>query len=213
MKKKIKSALISLSDKSELEKILRLLKKYKINLISSGGTFKEITKLNYKCTEISKFTKFEEMLDGRVKTLHPKIYAGILSKRSDKKHMREMKKNKFNFIDLIIVNFYPFQKTIKTTKNFKKIIENIDIGGPSMVRAAAKNFNDVIIITDKKDYGSLAKEIEKNNGSTTLKFREKMASKAFGLTAFYDSIISNWFNEKLNIIFPEKKNNFWYENF
>ena len=205
MKKKIKSALISLSDKSELEKILRLLKKYKINLISSGGTFKEITKLNYKCTEISKFTKFKEMLDGRVKTLHPKIYAGILSKRSDKKHMREMKKNKFNFIDLIIVNFYPFQKTIKTTKNFKKIIENIDIGGPSMVRAAAKNFNDVIIITDKKDYRSLAKEIEKNNGSTTLKFREKMASKAFGLTAFYDSIISNWFNEKLNIIFPEKK--------
>ena len=203
MSQKIKNALISLSDKDQILRVLKILRKYKINIISSGGTYKEIKRLGYKCTEISKYTKFNEMLDGRVKTLHPKIHAGILSKRSNNKHRREMKRKKFNYIDLIIVNFYPFQKTIQKTRNFKKIIENIDIGGPTIVRAAAKNFNDVSIITDKKDYGLLISEINKNQGSTSLKFRERMASKAFGLTAYYDSIVSNWFNKKLNIIFPE----------
>ncbi len=205
MSGKIKNALISLSDKDQIGRVLKTLQKYKINIISSGGTYREIKKLGYKCTEISKYTKFKEMLDGRVKTLHPKIHAGILSKRSNSKHRREMNRKKFNYIDLIIVNFYPFQQTIQKTKNFRKIIENIDIGGPTMVRAAAKNFNDVSIITDKKDYGFLISELNKNKGSTSLKFREKMACKAFGLTAYYDSVVSNWFNEKLNIIFPEKK--------
>ena len=205
MSQKIKNALISLSDKSQIQRVLKVLQKYKINIISSGGTYKEIKKLGYKCTEISKYTKFSEMLDGRIKTLHPKIHAGILSKRSNSKHRREMNRKKFNYIDLIIVNFYPFQETIQKTKNFKKIIENIDIGGPAMVRAAAKNFYDVSIITDKKDYNSLISELNKNKGATSLKFREQMAGKAFGLTAYYDSIVSNWFNKKLNIIFPERK--------
>ena len=205
MSKKIENALISLSDKSGIERLLKTLRKYKINIISSGGTYKEIKKLGYKCTDISQYTKFKEMLDGRVKTLHPKIHAGILSKRSNKKHVREMRKKKFNFIDLVVVNFYPFKDTINRTKNSKMIIENIDIGGPTIVRAAAKNFNDVSIITDKKDYAKLIAELAKNKGSTTLKFRENMANKAFGLTAYYDSIISNWFNKKLNITFPEKK--------
>ena len=208
MNEKIKNALISLSDKSDLEKVLKVLNKYQINILSSGGTFKHIKKLGYKCKEISKYTKFSEMLDGRVKTLHPKIHAGILSKRSNKKHRREMSKKKFNYIDLIIVNFYPFQKTIKKTKNLKKIIEDIDIGGPTLVRAAAKNFSDVSIVTDKKDYSFLINEINKNKGATSLEFREKMASKAFGLTAYYDSMISNWLNNKLNIIFPDKKTTF-----
>ena len=205
MSQKIKNALISLSDKSKIERVLKVLQKYKINIISSGGTCKEIKKLGYKCTEISKYTKFSEMLDGRVKTLHPKIHAGILSKRSNSKHRREMNRKKFNYIDLIIVNFYPFEHTIQKTKNLKKIIENIDIGGPTMVRAAAKNFHDVAIITDKKDYNSLIGELNKNKGTTSLKFREQMASKAFGLTAYYDSMVSNWFDKKLNIIFPERK--------
>ena len=176
MSQKIKNALISLSDKSQITKILKTLDKYKINIISSGGTYKEIMRLGYKCTEVSKYTKFSEMLDGRVKTLHPKIHAGILSKRSNRKHVTEMKRKKFDYIDLIIVNFYPFQQTIKKTKNFKSIIENIDIGGPTMVRAAAKNFYDVSIITDKKDYSLLISELNKNKGSTSLKFREQMAS-------------------------------------
>ena len=117
-----------------------------------------------------------------------------------------MNKKKFENIDLIIVNFYPFQETIKKAKNFQnRIIENIDIGGPALVRAAAKNFKDVSVITDKKDYNYLINELNKNKGSTSLKFREKMASKAFGLTAYYDSVLSNWFNKKLNIFFLKKK--------
>tara|TARA_Y100000590_G_scaffold425383_1_gene533308 strand:+ start:889 stop:2430 length:1542 start_codon:yes stop_codon:yes gene_type:complete len=203
--KKINNALISLSDKSNLDRLLKILNKYKINIISSGGTFKEIKKLGYKCQEISKYTKFNEMLDGRVKTLHPKIHAGILNDRSNKKHKREMLKKKFKNIDLIVVNFYPFQETSKKNKTSKKIIENIDIGGPTMVRAAAKNFKDVSIITNKNDYSSLINELRKYKGGTSLQFREQMASKAFGLTAYYDSIISNWFNEKLNIKFPDTK--------
>ena len=204
MLRKIKNALISVSDKSDLEKILFYLKKNKINVISSGGTFKEIIKLGYSCTEVSKFTKFKEMLDGRVKTLHPKIHAGILNDRANKKHQSQMNKNKFKNIDLIVVNFYPFQETITKNKNKNSIIENIDIGGPTMVRAAAKNFKDVTIITDKNDYKFLINQLEKNKGSTDLRFREYMASKAFGLTAYYDSIISNWFNKELNIKFPDK---------
>ena len=155
MSQKIKTALISLSDKNGIEKILRVLKKFNVKIISSGGTYNEIKKLGFNCIEVSKYTGFEEMLDGRLKTLHPKIHAGILNKRSNRNHKRQMNRKKFNNIDLIIVNFYPFQQTIQKTKNFKKIIENIDIGGPTMVRAAAKNFNDVSIITDKKDYGLL----------------------------------------------------------
>ena len=205
MSKTAKNALISLSDKSGIEKILKILKKYKVNIISTGGTYKEIKRLGYNCKEISKYTKFSEMLDGRVKTLHPKIYAGILSNRSNKKHRKEMKGKKFNYIDFIVVNFYPFQEKISKTQNSKKIIENIDIGGPTMVRAAAKNFKDILILTDKKDYGRFLNEMNKYGGSTSLKFREEMASKAFGLTAYYDSIISNWFNKKLRIIFPENK--------
>ena len=205
MSQKIKNALISVSDKTELNTILETLKKYKIKIISSGGTYNSIRKLGYDCTEISTYTGFKEMLDGRVKTLHPKIHAGILHDRFNKKHNSEMNKQKFPSIDLIIVNFYPFQKIVTETGSPKKIIENIDIGGPTMVRSAAKNFNNVTIITSKNDYKILIKEIDKNNGKTSLKFRELMSSKAFGLTAYYDAMIANWFNKKLKIEFPERK--------
>ena len=205
MKQKIKTALISVSDKSNLSSVLETLCKYKIKIISSGGTYKSIKKLGYSCTEISSYTKFEEMLDGRVKTLHPKIHAGILHDRSNVKHSMEMREKNFPSIDLIIVNFYPFQQIVAKSKNNKEIIENIDIGGPTMVRAAAKNFKNVLIVTNKNDYLDLINEIEKNKGKTTLKFREYMSSKAFSLTAYYDAMIANWFNQKLNIKFPERK--------
>ena len=205
MFQKIKTALISVSDKSDLLKILKTLKKFKIKIISSGGTYESIRKLGYACTEVSKYTGFDEMLDGRVKTLHPKIHAGILHDRSNKKHESEMNKKKFPSIDLIIVNFYPFQKIVTNSKNNKEIIENIDIGGPTMVRSAAKNFKNVLIITNKNDYSQLVNEIEKYKGKTSLKFREFMSSKAFGLTAYYDAMIANWFNKKLKINFPERK--------
>ncbi len=205
MNLKVKNALISVSNKENLTSLLKVLKKFNIKIISSGGTYTSIKKMGYDCTELSKYTGFKEMLDGRVKTLHPKIHAGILHDRQNKKHQKEMSKKKFPAIDLIVVNFYPFQKIVMNTKNSKNIIENIDIGGPTMVRAAAKNFKNVTIITNKSDYGILINEMEKNNGKTTLKFREFMSSKAFGLTAYYDSMIANWFNKKLKIEFPERK--------
>ena len=205
MNLKVKNALISLSNKENLVTLLKTLKRFNINIISSGGTYASIKKLGYECTELSKYTGFKEMLDGRVKTLHPKIHAGILHDRQNKKHKSEMSKQNFPAIDLIIVNFYPFQKIVTNTKNPKQIIENIDIGGPTMVRAAAKNFKNVTIITSRNDYGSLIKELESFKGKTSLKFRELMSSKAFGLTAYYDAMIANWFNKKLKIEFPERK--------
>ena len=205
MNLKIKNALISLSNKEDLVSLLKTLKKFNVNIISSGGTYASIKKLGYQCTELSKYTGFKEMLDGRVKTLHPKIHAGILHDRQNKKHKSEMSKQNFPAIDLIVVNFYPFQKIVLSSKNSKQIIENIDIGGPTMVRAAAKNFNNVTIITNKDDYESLIKELENLKGKTSLKFRELMSSKAFGLTAYYDAMIANWFNKKLKIEFPERK--------
>jgi phosphoribosylaminoimidazolecarboxamide formyltransferase/IMP cyclohydrolase len=202
---KIRSALISVSDKSNLKPLLQILKKYKVKLISSGGTFKIIKKLKYDCLEVSNYTGFNEILDGRVKTLHPKIHAGILNKRKNKTHIIELKKNNFENIDMIIVNFYPFEKIIKKTKNHKKIIENIDIGGPTMVRAAAKNYNDVTVITSKKQYNDLINELKTNKGNTSLKFRKKMSQLAFAETAYYDSVISNYFNKISSTLFPEKK--------
>ena len=205
MNLRIKNALISVSDKENISSLLKIFKKYNISIISSGGTYKYIKKHGYDCTELSQYTGFKEMLDGRVKTLHPKIHAGILHDRHNKDHKYQMSKQKFPPIDLIVVNFYPFQKVVKETNKSKNIIENIDIGGPTMVRAAAKNFKNVTIITNKNDYDPLIKEIEKNKGKTSIKFREFMSSKAFGLTAYYDAMIANWFNTKLNIQFPDRK--------
>ena len=202
---KIKRALISLSNKGNLKPILTILKKYKIEILSSGGTFKEIKKLKFKAKEVSDFTKSPEILDGRVKTLHPKIHGGILNKRSNKKHLRDIKNYNIKNIDLVIVNFYPFEKVIKKKLSHKNIIENIDIGGPTMVRAAAKNYNDVTVITSLSQYDELINELKKKNGSTSLEFRKKMSQEAFSETAYYDSLIANYFNKINKNYFPEKK--------
>ena len=203
--RKIKRAIISLSNKQNLISILKTLKKYKIEIISSGGTYKEIRKLKYRCTEISDYTKFSEILDGRVKTLHPKIHAGILSKRKNKKHIKQLLVNKFEEIDLVIVNFYPFEEALKKSKNHSKIIENIDVGGPTMVRAAAKNYNFVTVITKVDQYSKLIKELNFNNGGTSLKFRQEMSEAAFFETAYYDSVISEYFNTLSLNKFPTRK--------
>ena len=203
--KKIKTALISVSDKKNLKPLLNSLKRNNIKIISSGGTYKEIRKLKFKCLEVSKFTNSPEILEGRVKTLHPKIHAGILNKRKNKIHANDLRKNNFENIDLVIVNFYPFEETLKSTKNHNKIIENIDVGGPTMVRSAAKNYNDVTIITSSNQYEELIDELKKNKGSTSLEFREKLSRIAFTETAYYDSVISDYFNKKNNVIFPKKK--------
>ena len=202
---KIKRALISLSNKESLKPLLTILKKYKIEILSSGGTYKEIKKHKFKATEVSDFTKSPEILDGRVKTLHPKIHGGILNKRNNKKHFRDIKNNNIENIDLVIVNFYPFEKVIKKKLNHEDIIENIDIGGPTMVRAAAKNYNDVTVITSLNQYDELINELKKNKGSTSLEFRKKMSQEAFSETAYYDSLIANYFNKINKDYFPEKK--------
>ena len=203
--KKIKTALISVSDKKNLRPLLNILKKYKIKLISSGGTYKKIKKLKFKCLEVSEYTNFPEILEGRVKTLHPKIHAGILNKRKKKSHLKDLKHYNFENIDLVIVNFYPFENTLKKTKNHEKIIENIDVGGPTIVRSAAKNYNDVTVITSVEQYEELIQEINKFKGSTSLSFREKLSRIAFTETAYYDSLISSYLNKKTNTIFPRKK--------
>ena len=203
--KKIKTALISVSDKSNLKPLLEGLKKSQIKILSSGGTFNVIKKLKFNCLEVSEFTGSREILGGRVKTLHPKIHAGILNQRKNKKHEEDIKKNSFENIDLVIVNFYPFLKTLELTKNHNTIVENIDIGGPAMVRAAAKNYNDVTVITSVEQYPELIRELKNNRGSTTLNFRKDMSRIAFTETAYYDSLISNYFNKISNIRFPKRK--------
>ena len=203
--KKIKKALISVYDKENLKILLNILAKYNIELISSGGTFREIKKLKFKCIEVSEYTQSPEILGGRVKTLHPKIHAGILSKRNNKLHAKDLKNNNVEEIDLVIVNFYPFEKTLDQTSSHSKILENIDIGGPSMVRSAAKNYKDVTVITSKAQYEELINEIISNNGTTSLKFRQKMSSEAFSETSYYDALISNYFNKINQDFFPKKK--------
>ncbi len=203
--KKIKQALISVSDKNNLKLVLKILNKYKIKIISSGGTYQEIRKLGYDCVEVAKFTKSSEILEGRVKTLHPKIHAGILNKRDSKTHKKQMKLNNFENIDLVIVNFYPFEKTLQNKKNHKNVIENIDIGGPALVRAAAKNYMDVTVITNVEQYEELIREIDKNKGSTSIKFRQKLSEEAFGCTASYDAIVANYFTDKTKNKFPKRK--------
>ncbi len=205
MIRNIKTALISVSDKKNLSPLLKILKKYKIKIISSGGTYKEIRKLKFHCVEVSDFTNSPEILEGRVKTLHPKIHAGILNIRNSKNHLKDLKKNNYENIDLVIVNFYPFEKTLNNKNNHKKIIENIDVGGPTMVRAAAKNYNDVTVVTSSNQYMELIEELNKHKGSTSLKFREKQSRIAFTDTAYYDSIISNYLNNFDKTNFPEKK--------
>ena len=205
MMKKIKTALISVSEKSNLKPLLQTLKKNKVKIISSGGTFKEIRRLKFECLEVSEFTGSNEILNGRVKTLHPKIHAGILNKRKNKTHQKELKLNNYENIDLVIVNFYPFEKIVQKTKNHNEIIENIDIGGPSMVRSAAKNYNDVTVIISYKQYPDLIDELKKNKGSTSIKFREKMSKLAFTETSYYDAVITNYFNKIDNADFAEKK--------
>ena len=202
--KKIKRALISVSNKNNLKFLLKNLNKYKIKLISSGGTFKEIKKMGFNCEEVSKYTGSSEILSGRVKTLHPKIHAGILSNRKLGVHKRDLIKNNYNEIDLVIVNFYPFERTVEQTKSHKKIIENIDIGGPTMVRAAAKNYNDVTVITNVSQYEGLIENLNNHKGSTSLEFRKKAAFEAFGETAYYESLIFNYFKDISNSQFSKK---------
>jgi len=187
--KKIKSALVSVSDKSNLKPLLQILKKNKVKIISSGGTFKTIKRLKFDCSEVSDFTGFKEILGGRVKTLHPKIHAGILARRET--DLEVLTERDYEVIDIVIVNLYPFQDTVSSGCEFDEAIEKIDIGGPTMIRSAAKNFKDVAVISDPNDYGRLIDEW-KNQGGLSYEFRKELSQKVFQLMAEYNLAIANY---------------------
>ena len=204
MKVKIKTALVSVSDKTGLEELVHCLAKHNIQIISTGGTSKAIQELGVNVSDVSSITNFPEMMDGRVKTLHPNIHGGLLAKRDNDAHKNSQKEHGIQDIDLVVVNLYPFEETINSDSNEEKCIENIDIGGPAMLRSAAKNHQFVTVVTDTNDYQGLISELNKNDGSTTLEFRKKLAAKTYATTAQYDTLISNWFLKDNN----ELKTNF-----
>jgi len=188
----IRRALISLSDKSGLEELAAGLTRHGVEIVSTGGTAAKLREKGASPRDISELTGFPEMMDGRVKTLHPKVHGGLLGVRDNPGHAAAMEEHQIAPIDLVVVNLYPFLNTVMSGADRDTIIENIDIGGPSMVRSAAKNHAHVAIVTDPADYAALLEQLDANGG-TTLKFRKKLAAKAYALTAAYDSTISQWF--------------------
>ncbi|MEA3078704.1 MAG: phosphoribosylaminoimidazolecarboxamide formyltransferase / cyclohydrolase, partial [Sphingomonadales bacterium] len=189
----VRRALISLSDKTGLEELASGLARHGVELVSTGGTAAKLRAAGADVRDISDLTGFPEMMDGRVKTLHPKVHGGLLGVRDNREHVAAMEEHGIAPIDLVVVNLYPFLSTVMSGAERDMVIENIDIGGPSMVRSAAKNHADVAIVTDPADYAELLAELDANGGATTLELRRKLAAKAFALTAEYDSTIAQWF--------------------
>jgi phosphoribosylaminoimidazolecarboxamide formyltransferase/IMP cyclohydrolase len=189
----IKRALLSVSDKSGLVELGKALAERGVELVSTGGTAKTLRNEGLEVRDISELTGFPEMMDGRVKTLHPKVHGGLLAVRDNAEHAAAMESHEIGAIDLVVVNLYPFEATVMRGAERPEIIENIDIGGPSMVRSSAKNHAYVTIVTDPADYSALTDELETKDGATGLEFRKAMAAKAFAATAAYDSMISQWF--------------------
>jgi len=189
----IRRALLSVSDKNGIADLGSRLAKADVELISTGGTARALREAGLDVRDVSEVTGFPEMMDGRVKTLHPTIHGGLLAVRDEPEHAAAMEAHDIGAIDLVIVNLYPFEETVMGGAGRDTIIENIDIGGPSMVRSAAKNHRYVTIITDPADYDALYDELAANDGATTLEFRKRMAAKAFAATAAYDAMISQWF--------------------
>jgi len=189
----VRRALISLSDKTGLEDLAVGLAKHGVEIVSTGGTAAKLRSTSAEVRDISDLTGFPEMMDGRVKTLHPKVHGGLLGVRDNPEHVAAMEEHQIAPIDLVVVNLYPFLSTVMSGADRDTVIENIDIGGPSMVRSAAKNHAHVAIVTDPADYAELIAELDASGGSTSLEFRRKLAAKAYALTAEYDSTIAQWF--------------------
>ena len=189
----VRRALVSLSDKTGLEELAAGLARHGVEIVSTGGTAAKLRQAGADVRDISDLTGFPEMMDGRVKTLHPKVHGGLLGVRDNAEHVAAMEAHGIAPIDLVIVNLYPFLSTVMSGADRDTVIENIDIGGPSMVRSAAKNHAHVGIVTDPADYAALLAELDANGGATTMQLRRKFAAKAFALTAEYDSTISQWF--------------------
>jgi phosphoribosylaminoimidazolecarboxamide formyltransferase/IMP cyclohydrolase len=190
---KITRALLSVSDKSGLVDLGRALAGHNVELVSTGGTAKALREAGLEVRDISDLTGFPEMMDGRVKTLHPKVHGGLLGVRDNPEHAAAMAEHGIGPIDLVVVNLYPFAQTVARGASRDEIIENIDIGGPSMVRSAAKNHAHVAIVTDPSDYAELIESLQESGGMTSLELRKRLAAKAFSATAAYDAMISQWF--------------------
>jgi len=185
-------ALLSVSDKTGLVELARGLSESGVELISTGGTAAALTSAGLAVVDVAQITGFPEMMDGRIKTLHPRVHGGLLAIRGEPAHQAAMIANDIAPIDLLVVNIYPFEATLKTGAPFEEMVEMIDIGGPAMIRAAAKNHDDVVVIVDVDDYPALIDELRFNSGATSLAFRRRMAQKAYARTAAYDAAISNW---------------------
>jgi phosphoribosylaminoimidazolecarboxamide formyltransferase/IMP cyclohydrolase len=200
---RVTRALLSVSDKTGLIEFARALAGHGIELVSTGGTAKAIAAAGLKVTDVSALTGFPEMMDGRVKTLHPKVHGGLLAIRGNAEHAQSMKDHGIAPIDLLVVNLYPFEATVDKGAGFEECIENIDIGGPAMIRAAAKNHDDVAVVVEPQDYQAVLDELAANQGATTLPLRRHLAAKAYARTAAYDAAISNWFAAVLKTDAPD----------
>lgn len=195
---KITRALVSVSDKTGLVEFVKELDNFNVEIISTGGTAKMLREAGLVVKDISDFTGFPEMLDGRVKTLHPKVHGGILAKRDNTKHLTTMKEYNIQPIDMVVVNLYPFEKTTANPDcTLADAIENIDIGGPAMIRSAAKNNADVTVIVNNEDFASVLTEMKENEGSVSAETNFRLAVKAYKRTAAYDKTISDWLEKKI----------------
>ncbi|MBS0550793.1 MAG: bifunctional phosphoribosylaminoimidazolecarboxamide formyltransferase/IMP cyclohydrolase, partial [Proteobacteria bacterium] len=201
---KIERALISVSDKEGLIEFGKALAGHGVELLSTGGSAKALRDAGLKVIEVSDHTGFPEIMDGRVKTLQPSIHGGILARRTDAGHKQAMSDHKIAGIDLVVVNLYPFEATVARGADFPTCVENIDIGGPALIRASAKNHDFVTVVVDPKDYKSVLDELAAHKGATTLKLRRSLAAKAYARTASYDSAIANWFAQQEGDTFPER---------
>src|SRR3984957_233600 len=201
--RRVTRALLSVSDKSGLSEFARALAGYGIELVSTGGTARAIAAAGLKVRDVSELTGFPEMMDGRVKTLHPKVHGGLLAIRDNAEHTAAMKSHGIAPIDLLVVNLYSFEATVDKGAGFEECIENIDIGGPAMIRAAAKNHDDVAVVVEAADYHAVLDELAANQGATTLTLRRRLAAKAYARTAAYDAAISNWFTLQLHTETPD----------
>ena len=191
--KKMKTALISVYHKDGLEDILAKLTEQGVKLISTGGTQKFIESLGYECEKVEDVTSYPSILGGRVKTLHPKVFGGILARRDNEGDLEQMKKYDIPAIDLVIVDLYPFEQTVASGASEEEIIEKIDIGGISLIRAGAKNFKDVVIVPSKREYPVLLEILSKKGAQTDIEDRRLLAERAFGVSSHYDTAIHNWF--------------------
>ena len=195
---RIGRALISVSDKAGVVDLARALAGRGVEILSTGGTAAALAEAGLAVVDVAQITEFPEMMDGRVKTLHPRIHGGLLAIRADPSHQAAMIANDIGPIDLLVVNLYPFEATLLRGASFEDRIENIDVGGPAMVRGAAKNHEDVAVVVDVADYPELVAEMDRRDGGTSLAFRRRMAQKAFARTAAYDAAISNWLADEID---------------